>query len=90
MKNAPRAGSVGSITYTLQVSSNDSFTAHVAIWAFAEQGGAGGQTTFPAAAKLPADIDHLLARARLGRRDNRLVVVYAVLQVRRSVADDGG
>ncbi len=56
LKNAPRAGSVGAITYTLQVSTNDSFTALVAIWAFREQGGAGGQTTFPAAAKLPANV----------------------------------
>jgi hypothetical protein len=56
LKNAPRAGSVGSVAYTLQVSLNDSFTNLVAIWTFAEQGGAGGQTTFPAAAKLPYDV----------------------------------
>jgi hypothetical protein len=56
IKNAPRAGSVGGVSYTLQVSTNEAFTQLVAIWTFAEQGGAGGQTTFPAAAKLPSDV----------------------------------
>ena len=55
LKNTQRAGQVGNITYTMQVSSNDSFTNLIAIWTYREQGGAGGETTFSAAAPLPSD-----------------------------------
>jgi hypothetical protein len=56
VRNASRAGEVGNVSYTLQVSSNESFTGLIAIWTFREQGGAGGESTFPAAAPLPYNV----------------------------------
>jgi hypothetical protein len=54
LKNASRNGHVGTVSYSLQVSTNESFTGLLAIWTFLEEGGS--DTTFRAAAPLPADV----------------------------------
>jgi hypothetical protein len=53
INNSSRAGHVGGVNYTLQVSTNESFTAVFAVWTFGEDGGA--QSNFTAATPLPYD-----------------------------------
>jgi hypothetical protein len=49
IRNAPRTGPAGAITYTMEVAENDAFANKFAVWQFPEQA---GETTFTA----PADL----------------------------------
>ncbi len=49
--NAPRSGSPGEITYTLEIATNDSFANKVVAWQFSEQ--PGSETHFASASGLP-------------------------------------
>jgi len=64
-RNAGRAGKVGSVTYTVDISRNESFTAGVAIYTGREQGGASGESAVKTATPLPADTT-LYWRVRAG------------------------
>ncbi len=52
--NAPRSGPIGSITYLVEISGNDSFTALVATYTGAERNGPGGDTSIRVVAPLPS------------------------------------
>jgi hypothetical protein len=54
VRNATRSGPVGSVTYMLEISRNDSFTQNVASYAVGEQGGPGGETEIETISGLPA------------------------------------
>lgn len=53
LKNAVRAGPVGSVTYIVDISRNDSFTQGVATYTGSEQNGASGDTSVEVASPLP-------------------------------------
>lgn len=52
-RNAPRSGPIGSITYLVEVSHNDSFTNMVATYTGADRTGPGGQTDIEPISDLP-------------------------------------
>jgi len=52
-KNVERSGPIGSITYIVDISRNDSFTQGVATYTGSEQNGATGDTTVPVISPLP-------------------------------------
>jgi hypothetical protein len=52
--NAPRSGPIGSITYLVEISRNDSFTALVATYTGGERNGPAGDTSIRAIAPLPS------------------------------------